>query len=426
MEGRGDAYAATPSPLSTVGLVSVLRDGLTSLADNFHSASPHQLSDILKMMAAVAEGTEEAATAEEETCGRSQLVFHCSPPSRRSASTRETGASQKVIPHRAAYSAGSMRGLSRDGRPALSGKASPGLGPHFRSATETHHGYLHYFQALRRPPPSSRTPPKYVQEMLPKGVVERATGKIFLSRLFPVPKKDSSRVRLVLDLSALNKFLKPQLFKMVTVAEVQITLQKGDWLASLDLKDAYWHVSIFSKLGRVVASVLAGAGVSVFMYLDDWLLYSPIREGTASSVAIVTKVLREMGFVIKKPKSPYTPSQQLKRLGIMWDTSTATLSLATDNALKTRKQVGRAYFSTTFSRRQWESLLGTLNFAVPSLLLYRLKHRRLTREVNLSVPIFPRDLQRDIPTQNSSTLAEEGRLGEVSSLTVTSDASDVG
>ena len=55
-------------------------------------------------------------------------------------------------------------------------------------------------------------------------MVEKAFGKVFLSRLFTVPKKNSDKTRLVMDLSSLNKFLKPQHFKMVTVAQVRATL----------------------------------------------------------------------------------------------------------------------------------------------------------------------------------------------------------
>ncbi|MPC66313.1 hypothetical protein E2C01_060462 [Portunus trituberculatus] len=51
---EAQAKADIAHRLSTVGLVSVLRDALQSLADNFHSASPDQLSEILKMMATVA------------------------------------------------------------------------------------------------------------------------------------------------------------------------------------------------------------------------------------------------------------------------------------------------------------------------------------------------------------------------------------
>ena len=110
-------------------------------------------------------------------------------------------------------------------------------------------------------------------------------------------------LQLVMDLSALNKFIKHIPFKMVTVAQVRTSLRRGDWLASIDLKDAYWHVPIhprfrkflafqvgeltyqftrlpfglslaprvFTKLTRVVATRLAEKGVTSLMYIDDWL-----------------------------------------------------------------------------------------------------------------------------------------------------------
>lgn len=149
----------------------------------------------------------------------------------------------------------------------------------------------------------------YIQEMLAKGVVVWARGRVFLSRMFTVPKKERKKTRLILDLSALNKFLKLRHFKMGTVTQVRSALRERDWLASLDLQDAYWHVPIhprfywflafqvgvdtfqftrlpfrlllapqvFMKLVRVVAARLAERGVSTLTNLDDWLLCSPTR-----------------------------------------------------------------------------------------------------------------------------------------------------
>ena len=309
---------------------------------------------------------------------------------------------------------------------------------------------------------------QHVEDMLEKGVVEKAFGKVFLSRLFTVPKKSSDKTRLVMDLSSLNKFLKPQHFKMVTVAQVRATLSKGDWLASLDLQDAYWHVPIharyrrflafqvgsetfqftrlpfglslaprvFTKLSKVVSTVLAKMGVTTLMYLDDWLVYSPSKEKTLTNVRVAMKVLGEMGFVINVPKSSLVPSQQLDWLGIRWDTVSATLSLSPDNRLRSLSHLRRALFSRTLSRRQWESLLGVLNFAAPTFPLGRLMHRRLSLEVNTAVPARLRDLQRPVPRplhrllglwlQRAPWKTPVPWLPPTPSLTVMSDASDIG
>ncbi|KAK3893348.1 hypothetical protein Pcinc_002783 [Petrolisthes cinctipes] len=255
---------------------------------------------------------------------------------------------------------------------------------------------------------------------------------------------------------------------MVSVAQVRTVLRKGDWLASLDLKDAYWHVPIhprfrrflafqvgtetfqftrlpfglslaprvFTKLVRVVASRLAEAGVPTLMYLDDWLLHAPSKEQVANNVRVARGVLEEMGFLLNIPKSSLTPTRKLCWLGIEWDSLSATLSLAPDNARRTLRHVRRAHFSRTFSRRQWESLLGSLNFAAPAMPLGRLKHRRLTREVNLHLSPTHRDLPRQVSPSLHRLLRPWLRPGALRQrvpwvfpppgITVATDASDVG
>ena len=103
---------------------------------------------------------------------------------------------------------------------------------------------------------------------------------------------------------------------------------------------------VFPTLLRVVAVNLASQAVATLMYLDDWLLHSPTREGVANNVSATLRVLAVMGFFVNFPKSATTPTQQLDWLGIRWDTTTASLSLAPDNVDRPLRQVRRAYFPT--------------------------------------------------------------------------------
>ena len=107
------------------------------------------------------------------------------------------------------------------------------------------------------PPPLSRTPvlfPTYqsgsprvqalrqeVGVMLLKGALEiaRDPGPGFYSRLFLV-EKASGGWRPVINLSHLNEFVQLTSFKMETVASVLLSIREGDFLASMDLKDAYF------------------------------------------------------------------------------------------------------------------------------------------------------------------------------------------
>ena len=67
-------------------------------------------------------------------------------------------------------------------------------------------------------------------------------GQVF--RIFVVPKKDGGW-RPIINLKWLNKtFLDPPHFQMDTVQDAALLLRPGDWTASIDLKDAYFHVSV--------------------------------------------------------------------------------------------------------------------------------------------------------------------------------------
>ena len=65
----------------------------------------------------------------------------------------------------------------------------------------------------------------------------------FFSRLFLVPKKGGT-FRPVIDLSFLNKFVENSHFQMESIHCLKSLLQKGDYMTTLDLKDAYLSVPV--------------------------------------------------------------------------------------------------------------------------------------------------------------------------------------
>ncbi len=125
----------------------------------------------------------------------------------------------------------------------------------------------------------------------------------FYSPYFIVPKKGGG-LRPILDLRVLNRALHKLPFKMLTHRRMIKCIQPQDWFAAIDLKDAYFHVSILprhrpflrfafegrawqyrvlpfglSLSPRVFTKVVEGAltplwevGVRILNYLDDWLI----------------------------------------------------------------------------------------------------------------------------------------------------------
>ena len=219
------------------------------------------------------------------------------------------------------------------------------------------------------PPPLARTPvsfPTYwagspraqalrqeVEAMLAKGALEiaRDPGPGFYSRLFLV-EKATGGWRPVIDLSHLNDFVQLTSFKMETVASVLLSVREGDFLASLDLKDAYFQIPIhgssrkllkFMSEGtvyqfkalcfglstapqvftRVFAAVSAWAhsrGIRLLRYLDDWLVLSSSEKKAKESIRELLLLCRTLGIVINEKKSDLVPSQSAKYLGMTIDT----------------------------------------------------------------------------------------------------------
>ena len=219
------------------------------------------------------------------------------------------------------------------------------------------------------PPPLSRTPvsfPTYragcpraqalrqeVEAMLAKGALEiaRDPGPGFSSRLFLV-EKASGGWRPVIDLSHLNDFVQLTSFKMETVASVLLSVREGDFLASLDLKDAYFQIPIhrfsrkllrfmsegtvyqfqalcfglstapqvFTRVFAVVSAWAHSHGIKLLRYLDDWLVLSSSEQEAKQSVQALLSLCRTLGIVINEKKSDLVPSQTAKYLGMTIDT----------------------------------------------------------------------------------------------------------
>ena len=156
----------------------------------------------------------------------------------------------------------------------------------------------------------------------------------------------------MIDLSHLNDFVQLTSFKMETVASVLLSVREGDFLASFDLKDAYFQIPIhgssrkllrFMSEGtvyqfkalcfglstaphvftRVFAAVSAWAhsrGIRLLRYLDDWLVLSSSEKKAKQSVRELLSVCHTLEIVINEKKSDLVPSQAAKYLGMTIDT----------------------------------------------------------------------------------------------------------
>ena len=87
--------------------------------------------------------------------------------------------------------------------------------------------------------------------------VRMCTTSAFYSRLFVVPKP-GKKWRPVIDLSVLNKHLSVPTFKLEMAEVIRNAICKGEWVVSIDLIDAYFHIPIHEKSQHLLRFHVAG------------------------------------------------------------------------------------------------------------------------------------------------------------------------
>lgn len=78
----------------------------------------------------------------------------------------------------------------------------------------------------------------------------------FYSRYFLVPKRDGG-LRPILDLCALNRYMRQYKFRMLTYTGL-IRLVRQDIGTSIDLKDVYFHIPIYPALRKYLRFAFQG------------------------------------------------------------------------------------------------------------------------------------------------------------------------
>ena len=255
-----------------------------------------------------------------------------------------------------------------------------------------------------------------ISSLLGKGAVvtvdPAASEEGFYSTLFLVPKTEG-RMRPVINLKALNFWVHPQHFKMEGIHTLREIVAQDEWLAKLDLKDAYFTVPIhqehrkflrfvvdqvryqftclpfglscapwaFTKVLKPVAAFLRSLGVRLIVYIDDILIIGKSPDEVRNHVEALIALLEGLGFIVNMEKSVLTPSQQIEFLGLQLDTSTMCLSLPGHKIRTIRGDAAQLLRQSSISARRVAQFIGKLNAASQAV---------------FPAPLFYRHLQRDL------------------------------
>ena len=110
-----------------------------------------------------------------------------------------------------------------------------------------------------------------------------------------------------------------------------------------------------------------------------------------------------MGLAGNERKSCLTPSQSFQWLGMSWDSHLSRVSLSPANVNRIISRLHHALKAKAFTRRKWEVLIGSLDFAAEIIPRGRLLHRRLLWEGNHSL-LRSEGQSRPLPGQSTPLL----------------------
>ncbi len=209
----------------------------------------------------------------------------------------------------------------------------------------------------------------------------------FYSPYFIVPKK-SGGLRPIMDLRVLNRSLHKLPFRMLMQKRIYECIRPRDWFAAIDLKDAYFHVSIlprhrpflrfafegrayeykvlpfglplsprvFTKEGALVP--MREQGVRILNYLDDWLILAQTWEQLCEHRDLVLSHPSQLGLQVNWEKSKLTPVQRISFLGMELDSVEQSARLTEERAQSVLNCLNTFRGRTAVPLKLFQRLLG--------------------------------------------------------------------
>jgi hypothetical protein len=202
-----------------------------------------------------------------------------------------------------------------------------------------------------------------VADLLATGAAREATGPLTLVLpLGVVPKKGTSKFRLIFDARYLNTHLNVPSFKYESLSAAGEFLKPNDFMFTVDLKSGYHHIDMredafpylgfewrgrfyhftqlpfglapacwaFTKVTRELLQLWRGHGHRCGGYIDDSLHAHQERDALLQWQGRVLADLQRAGFLVSESKCSLEPARQKIYLGACVDTVRGCLSVPAD------------------------------------------------------------------------------------------------
>ena len=251
-----------------------------------------------------------------------------------------------------------------------------------------------------------------ITKLLNLSIIERTSHEVdeFISNIFTRPKKDGGH-RVILNLKKLNEDITYHHFKMDTFMSAIQMITPGCYMASIDLKDAYYSVPIadeyqkylkfewanalykfkalpnglasgprlFTKLMKVPLAVLRQQGCVIIAYIDDTLLIGDTKLEVERAVSLTKSLFIRLGFLINLDKSVLTPTQNIEFLGFRINSTEMSVTLTKHKKDKIRTLCWTMLSNSFLSIQELASVTGKLIATFPAVNYGGLHYRELEK-----------------------------------------------
>lgn len=238
----------------------------------------------------------------------------------------------------------------------------------------------------------------------------------FISPIFLRPKKDGE-YRMILNLKKLNKFIAYHHFKLDTFETALKLIKPNCYMASIDLRHAYYSVPIakadrrylrfiwkdkifefsalangvacaprfFTKLMKPIYARLRQMGHTNSGYIDDSLLIGDTEKECETNVHDTVFLMTNVEFLIHEQKSIFNPTQEIGFLGNIINSQKMVVFLPRDKVSLIIEDCRKLTDKKVASIREVAHVIGLLVSTFSAVEFGPLYYRELEKEKILAL-----------------------------------------
>ena len=194
---------------------------------------------------------------------------------------------------------------------------------------------------------------------------------------------------------------------METPETIRTSLQQGEWVTSIDFKDAYFHIPIqeqprkylrfhvqgqtyqfkallfglstapleFTVIAKEVKLMAIHKGIRIHQYLDDWLVRATSHQACLQHTQILVKICQKLGWLVNLDKSELDPKQIFDFVGYQFDLKAGRVRMIPDRWQNLQDKILEILSLPTCPVQQFMSLIGLLTATEKQVHLGRLHMR---------------------------------------------------